>query len=136
MKKIPPDEKPPNRGRLVCDDLVTLKFWVRVFGLEERVAEVQQLIQAKLEQRAMGAIPIISEYRVSEELQWYYVIVLNVDALGLCGGTGIIYYADQANAAEAQRRRDFYGQTITDAMEQSPKKWDEIIELPPGKERL
>jgi hypothetical protein len=133
---IPTEGKPPNRGQIVCDDLVSLKFWVRVFGLEERVEETQKLIQAKLEKRTFGAIPIISDYQVSDELRWYYVMVLNVDALGLCGGNGIIFYADQANAAEAKRRHEVFAKGIMDAMEQSPKKWDEIIEMPSGKERL
>jgi hypothetical protein len=99
-------EPPPNRGRIIVteNDLAALKFWTRVFELDGYIASAQASIVNHAEAKS-GSVPIISEYHCGK-LHWCYVLVLDIDSLGLAGGIGIVYYADEAHFDEVRQSRD------------------------------
>jgi hypothetical protein len=117
-KKI--EAPPPNRGRIIIadGDLDALKFWLRVFNLEAYVTVAAADIRAQEVNQA--SVPIINEHR-SGQLYWYYAIVLLIDSLGLCGGTGLIFYADPEHRAKAEENRNEFAdhimQTIREQVE-------------------
>jgi hypothetical protein len=99
-------EPPPLRGRIIVDegDLAALKFWIRVFELDPYIAMAQARI-AEHAKATRSAVPVISEYHCGK-LHWCYMLVLDVDSLGLTGGIGVVYYADQVHLDELRKSRD------------------------------
>jgi hypothetical protein len=106
------DAIPPNRGRIIImdGDLEAVKFWLRVFTLEDYVNAAAAEIRSRPGVNK-ASIPIISEHR-SGQLWWYYVIVLFIDALGLSGGTGLVFYADTEHHAEAEEKRNEFADHV------------------------
>jgi hypothetical protein len=128
----------PNRGRIIIadGDLGAIKFWLRVFNLETYVNAAAADIRAQAPEVKQGSVPIISEHR-SGQLYWYYVLVLFTDSLGLFGGTGIIFYADQEYRAQAEEKRnecaDHIMQTIQTQVE-AGKMTGIVLPIEPTKE--
>jgi hypothetical protein len=136
MKKTDKPD-PPNVGRIVCyEDLTAVKFWVRIFGLERVVTLTQAKIQEHLSGRKRGVMPIINEYRAGEDLFWLFILVLDVDVLGLSGGTAIVWYTDKAHEAEVRANRDKWADDLLKSFHEHKGDWDEIIELEPRQEQL
>jgi hypothetical protein len=106
------DAIPPNRGRIIImdGDLDAIKFWLRVFTLEDYVNAAAAEIRSQPGVNK-ASVPIISEHR-SGTLYWFYVIVLFTDALGLCGGTGLVFYADEEYRAEALEKRNEFADHV------------------------
>jgi hypothetical protein len=128
---------PSNYGRIAIenDDLDAVRFWLRVFSLEPYVDVASADIRAKPEVKR-ASVPIISEHR-SGQLYWYYAILLYIDPLGLSGGIGIIYFADEAHRAEAEKARNEVGdhimQTIQGQVEKG-KMTGTMLTIEPTKE--
>jgi hypothetical protein len=130
-------ELPPVRGRIVVteNDLTALKFWIRVFELDGYIAMAQARI-GDHEQAKWGAVPVISEYHCGK-LHWCYVLMLNVDFLGLTGGIGIVYYADQAHLNEVRKSRDELADHLMSTLRErteSGQMFTEITLIAPGEQ--
>jgi hypothetical protein len=130
---------PATHGRIIVQDgdLAALKFWIRVFELDGYVALAQAQItnQAKAK---WGAVPIINEYQCGK-LRWCYVLTLDIDSLGLAGGIGIIYYADEAHWEQVRESRDKLADNVMKTVRQrtdSGQMLTEMALIPPGKETL
>jgi hypothetical protein len=92
------------------EDLDGIRFWLRVFNLEPYVAVASADIAARPEVK-QASVPIVSEHQAGQ-LYWYYAIILFIDTLGLSGGTGIIFFADEQHRVEAEERRNEFADTI------------------------
>jgi hypothetical protein len=125
-------EVPPRAGRIVFQGRTEAKFWAKALAIEGEVEQALKLLDAD-NRRVRAAVPVIAEYKVSEEFIFIYVMVLDVDSLGITGGQGVIFYADSAYQAEAFQRRDKFAD---DLMEELQKRggYDEMIEVPEKKE--
>ena len=120
---------PPNRGRIIIehDNTETLRFWIRVFELEPQIAFAQAKFHEhsaaapdKEHDPVWGMVPIISEYNAGS-IKWIYAVVIELDTLGVCGGTGIIYFADKANEKEAYEHRDRFADMVIDQAKERAK---------------
>jgi hypothetical protein len=120
------------RGRIVFVGQLATKFWVRTLGLEKDVEEARALMGARIE-RKWGAIPIVAEYEVEPDFKWIYLVVVNVDILGIKDGMGVVYFASRAFEEEIMQARDAQAKELLDGMEKRP--FDEVVELPEKKER-
>jgi hypothetical protein len=131
---------PPNRGRIhvAHNNKSELRFWIRVFELEPQIAEAQAHFKAHQESEgsAWAAVPIINKY-VSGDLTWFYVLIIEVDILGVAGGTGIIWYADQENCESAAQSRDKFADQVMVEMQQRTKagKLTELIIVESGQQQ-
>jgi hypothetical protein len=116
------DAIPPNRGRIIIaeEDFDALKFWIRVFNLEPYVNVAAADIRAQGPEVKRASVPIVSEHR-SGQLYWYYVIVLFIDSLGLSGGMGLIFYADQEYRAQAEEKRNEFADHIMQSIQTQVK---------------
>jgi hypothetical protein len=131
-----PPKMPPNRGRIFVahDNKAELRFWIRVFELEGQLAEAQAHFNA--EQGTKGAaVPIISHY-VSGDLTWFYVLIIDLDMLGVAGGTGIIWYGDAQNRNTARQSRDKFADHIMTEIQQRAEsgKLTELIFVGPSQQ--
>jgi hypothetical protein len=129
---------PPVRGRIIVaeDDLAALKFWIRVFELDGYIAIAQARIDNHPEAK-WGTVPIISEYRCGN-LRWCYVLMLDVDSLGVTGGIGIVYYADQAHWDEVRALRDNLADHMMETLRQRSEAGQILTEMaliPPGEQK-
>jgi hypothetical protein len=113
---------PSNRGRIIIadGDLDAVKFWLRVFSLEDYVNAAAADIRAQPEAHR-ASVPIISEHRAGQ-LYWYYVILLFIDSLGLSGGTGLVFYADAEHRAVAEEKRNEFADTIMKTIQEQVEK--------------
>jgi hypothetical protein len=102
---------------IVTEGVGPLKFWVRMFALEELVERGNGLIGQRSER---WAVPVVGEYLVSKDLLWLYVLVLEFDVLGLSGGLGIVYWADSGNSRRVRADRDKEARLILGEMEKWP----------------
>jgi hypothetical protein len=134
-KSEPP---PSNRGRIIIadGDLEAIKFWIRVFNLETYVNAAAADIRAQTSEVKQGSVPIISEHR-SGQLYWYYVLVLFIDSLGLFGGTGLIFFADQKYRAQVEEKRNEFADHIMKTIQtqvEAGKMTGSILAIDPTKE--
>jgi hypothetical protein len=131
-------ESPPVRGRIVVadGDLAALRFWIRVFQLDGYIAIAQARIGDHAEAK-WGAVPVISEYHCGK-LHWCYVLLFDVDSLGLTGGIGIVYYADQVHLDEVRKSRDELADHLMETLRtrtQSGQMLAEMAIIPPGEQK-
>jgi hypothetical protein len=132
-------EPAATRGRIIVqdDDLAALKFWIRVFELDGYVALAQAQITSQSKAK-WGAVPIINEYQCGK-LRWCYVLVLNIDSLGLVGGSGVVYYADEEHWEQVRESRDKLADNVMKTVRQrtySGQMLTEMVLTPPGKQTL
>ena len=122
-KPSKPPKMPPNHGRIVVEhnNTETLRFWIRVFELEPQIAFAQARFNEERGPQGRSPVwamvPIISEYNAGQ-IRWLYALVFELDILGVCGGTGIIYYADKEHQPSARKARDEFAQTIMKAAQE------------------
>lgn len=120
---------PANAGRIVIEinDLPAINFWIRVFGLEPYIeaaqAQILQHIPAK-----WGAVPVINEYHCGH-LHWSYVLLIDVDAIGVTGGMGLIFFGDDQNAKAASQHRDRLAAQIVQALNKGLKSGQFGVEM-------
>jgi hypothetical protein len=111
-------------GRIVCEGQLQMRFWVRALNLEKEVAYAQGLINEKSE-RKWGLVPTIGEYRVDERFLFLYALLIDVDQLGVKGGTGVIFYTSPEREKEVYEVRDALAD---DVLKNIPKEtWDETV---------
>lgn len=111
-------------GRIVCEGQLQMRFWVRALNLEKDVAYAQELINQKSE-RKWALVPTIGEYRVDERFLFLYALLIDVDQLGIKGGTGAIFYTSPEREKELSRVRDALAE---DVLKNIPKEtWDKAV---------
>jgi hypothetical protein len=110
-------------GRIGFSGRDATKFWVRALGLEENVKFAQERMIEKAE-RKWAAVPIVAEYEVDPQLSFIYLIVASVDALGICDGSGVVYFCSPDRLAEVKSRRDQLANEILSDMKIG---FDEIV---------
>jgi hypothetical protein len=131
-KNTEPVELPRQRGRIVVEGKESVLFWVRAFRLEDDVLAVHQEL-LKEDPKIVASMTISSEYRVSPELIYIYLLCPLVDMVGVCDGSGIIYYASSEFEQETYRIRDeFTEYAIREARDQG--KLREVRHKEPGRE--
>ena len=121
-------------GRIVFAGQLATKFWVRTLGLEKEVEEARALMGARIERKWGAKIPIVAEYEVEPDFKWIYLIVVNVDILGIRDGMGVVYFASRAFEEEIMQARDAQAKELLDGMEKRHP-FDEVVVLPEKKER-
>jgi hypothetical protein len=118
-------------GRITFDGQLAVKFWIRALDLQSDVDFARNLMLEKSE-RKWGSVPIVAEYVVDEHLTFIYLIVANIDALGVKNGTGVIYYASPDRLEEVRKVRDKFADDILKDMQRG---FDEVVEMPDKGER-
>jgi hypothetical protein len=118
-------------GRIVCEGQLQLRFWARALGLEKTVARAQELMSQK-PPRKWGMVPIVSEYRVDERLVFLFVLLVDIDGLGIQNGTGVILYASPERENEVRKIRDEMADDILKNI--SKEAWNETVPIDEGRE--
>jgi hypothetical protein len=77
-----------------------MQFWLRAFQMEMAIEHAQKTINADPRVK-QAAVPIISEYECGR-FYWQLCLCPQVDALGLKGGDGRIWVADDMTDRDAQ----------------------------------
>src|SRR5260370_38138377 len=90
-------------GRIIFEGLEATKFWVRALDLENELGPIKLRMQADSEARC--AAPIIAEYQLNSQLSFIYVIIVQIDYLGLHDGSGVIFYTSPERCQEAIKVR-------------------------------
>jgi hypothetical protein len=88
------------RGRMDIMGKVEMQFWLRAFMMEAPIQHAQNTINADPRIKTC-AVPIISEYECGR-YWWQMCLCPQVDALGLKGGEGRIWVADNLTDRDAQ----------------------------------
>jgi hypothetical protein len=120
------------RGQIIFEGREATKFWIRALDLEKDIEQVRVTMGERIE-RKWGSIPIVAEYQVGPNFKWIFIIVANVDILGIKDGTGVLYYASPDCEAEVLKKRDAQADDILSGMEKEGR-FDEVIVLPEKKE--
>jgi hypothetical protein len=123
---------PPQSGSIAVEGRKALSFWVRAFQLDEEIESVRKLIEGKPE-RKRAVVPIIAEYFLSERLKFIFVLKVDVDALGVQDGIGLVYWASPEYEKRAYERRDEFAGEIMKRLTTS-RSFDEVIEIEEKKE--
>jgi hypothetical protein len=113
-------------GRIVCEGQLQLRFWARALGLEKTVTRAQE-VMSQNPQRKSGMVPIVSEHRVDERLVFVFVLLVDIDQLGIKGGTGVIFYTSPEREKEIYKVRDDIADDILKSNQ--GEKWHEVVEL-------
>jgi hypothetical protein len=101
------DDAFKSAGRITTSGEKSIRFWVRTLDLEKEVEQASAQILAKLPSPEMrGTMPIIGEYKVSENFEFIYFIMITMDGLGVIDGNAVIYYTDPERRAIALKARD------------------------------
>jgi hypothetical protein len=107
-------------GRITMSGQKAVRFWIRVLDVEKEVDDATAQIREKLSADMKGTIPIVGEYKVDDNFEFIYLIVIDLDALGVTGGLGIIYYTDPERRVEVLKSRDRLAESIFDALRKRP----------------
>jgi hypothetical protein len=105
-KKIKEENPFKSAGRIATTGDKSTRFWVRTLGLEKEVEEITAHLLAKLSPEMKGTIPIVGEYRIDENFEFIYLIIISMDGLGVIDGSALIYYTDPERRAQALEARD------------------------------
>lgn len=121
------------RGKVTVEGLTAAKFWVRALCLSEDIEMAKALMDDKIKtERKWGMVPVVAEYEVNPEFVFVYILVLEVDQLGLSNGYGNVYFASPKHLAEVRKVRDSLAEPILKSLEEG--RFDEVVELPTKKE--
>jgi hypothetical protein len=118
-------------GKITFAGQLAVKFWIRALDLADEVKFAQDLMTQKSE-RKWGSVPIVAEYAVDDRLTFVFLIIVQVDALGVKDGTGIVMYASPDRLEEVKKYRDGFADDI---LKNISKDFDEVIEIPDKNER-
>src|SRR5260370_21468490 len=105
-------------GRIIFEGLEATKFWVRALDLENELGPIKLRMQADSEARC--AAPIIAEYQLDSQLSFIYVIIVQIDYLGLHDGSGVIFYTSPERFQEVIKVRDEMADEIVDSLKAKP----------------
>lgn len=121
-------------GRIIFEGVEATKFWLRTFDQQKTLDMALDLVMAKPRERESISCPIISEYVVDERLKFVYVILAEVDILGICGGTGMILYTSPEREQEVYQERDALADDVVKSIKENDKP-HEVIVIEEGKEK-
>jgi hypothetical protein len=113
-------------GRIVFEGLEATKFWLRTLDQQKNIDMALELLAAKKE-RAKIACPIVSEYVIDERCKFVFVILADVDSLGLCDGSGVLFYTSPEREREIYMMRDEMADDIIKAIKESDKPHEMIV---------
>lgn len=119
------------KGRLTIKDSRDGAFWLRVFKLEDHLTYAQQAIGDKTE-RKWGAVPIIYEHVVHEDLIFLIAAIFTVDVAGIREAMGLVYMTDQENEAFVRKDHKEAADKILELI--NKRGFDEVFPIEPGKE--
>jgi hypothetical protein len=105
MPKNPQPVKLEQRGRIIAEGKESINFWIRAFRLEDQVTTIHQELLAE-DPGTLANMSISSEYRVSPDLIYIYLLCPIIDMVGVCDGTGLVYYTSPRFEKEAYQSRD------------------------------
>jgi hypothetical protein len=121
------------RGKIIVKGLTAAKFWVRALCLTADIEMAKAMIDDKVKrERKWGMVPVVAEYELSADFKFVYVLVLEVDQLGLRDGFGAVYFASPKHLAEVTKARNSLAEPILEGLETG--RFDEVVELPMKKE--
>jgi len=118
-------------GRIVCEGQLQMRFWTRALGLEKAIKIAQELINQKQE-RKWSMVPIVSEHRVDERFLFLFVLIIDIDQLGIKNGTGVIFYTSPEREKDIRKVRDEMADDILKNI--SKETWNEIVPIDEGRE--
>jgi hypothetical protein len=121
-------------GRIIFEGVEATKFWLRTFDQQNNIDMALELLAQKPLERARISCPIISEYVVDERLKFVYVILAEVDILGICGGTGMLLYTSPEREREVYQERDALADDVMKSIKEDDKP-HEVIVIEEGKEK-
>jgi hypothetical protein len=120
------------RAKIVVLGRKQTQFWVRALDLTKEVDYAVSLMNDRMKtQRKWGVVPVVSEYDMGEGTKLVYFLSIEVDALGIRNGGGVIYCVSDKYFEEALKLRD---QLADDIFKNREKAFDEIVEMPTKKE--
>jgi hypothetical protein len=122
----------PQAGNVAFEGREALQFWVRAFQLEGEIETVRKIIEAKPE-RKRAVVPLIAEYALGERLKFIYLLKIDVDALGIRDGLGLVYWASPEYEERVYKKRDGYADLILKRLA-GDRKFDEVLEVETKKE--
>lgn len=123
-----------NKGVIHFDSLDAAKFFLRAFALEGEVEQALSMFKEAPKSHDRIACPIISEYDVDKDLKFVFVLMITVDPIGLCEGSGLVYFADRENLAEVIKLRDKLADQLMRQVREG-KKTRGIVVIETGKEQ-
>jgi len=100
------------------------KFWVRVFKLEAEIEEVRLLMAEANTPRKFASVPVVNEFYVDKDLEFHYVLLFNVDAVGPNHVIGQVFICDEPNRQEIEKIRD---ELADDVMKFFSERHDKIV---------
>jgi hypothetical protein len=121
-------------GRIVFEGLESTKFWLRTFDQQKNIDMALELLAAKPATRERISCPIVSEYLIDERCKFVYVIMAQVDSLGICDGSGVLFYTSPEREREIYTLRDEIADDIMKTIKESDKP-HEFILVDEGKEK-
>jgi hypothetical protein len=121
------------RGKIVVQGIGAGKFWIRALDLTTDIENARALIDDKIRtQRKWAVVPVIAEHELTPDFKFAYVIVFEVDQLGLKNAYGAIYFASPKHWEQIRKARDHVARPIMQALEKG--RFDEVVVLPDKKE--
>jgi hypothetical protein len=116
-------------------------FWIRVFKLENEIEQVRKMME-KPGPRKWASVPVINEFYVDKDLEFVYVLLFTVDAVGAQACIGMVFLCDREDRNEVLEVRDKLADDVMKSMEarsvrakeQGEPSFDEYIIIPSGKE--
>jgi hypothetical protein len=112
--------KKPNiqqRGRIVFEGELAVKFWVRALDLEKDMEKARLIMEGDPHGK-WGSIPIVAEYEVDPGLKFVYLILADFDHLGINGGTGVVYFTDPTHLEEVTQLRDEFAEEVMKSLKE------------------
>jgi len=124
-------------------EAVQAKFWIRLFKLEEEIEHVRLLMAEANTPRKWASVPIVNEFEVDKDLEFAYVLLFTVDAVGPKDVIGQVFICDQSNREEIIEVRDKLADEVMKWFSERHDKvvaegqgeyHDQITVIEPGKE--
>jgi hypothetical protein len=116
-------------------------FWIRIFKLESEIEQVRKLMEVP-GPRKWASVPVINEFYVDKDLEFIYILLFTVDAVGAQDCMGMVFLCDTENRNEVLEVRDKLADDVLKSMEersviakeQNEPHFDEYIIIETGKE--
>jgi hypothetical protein len=120
------------RAKILVMGRKQTQFWVRALDLTKEVDFAISLINDRMKaQRKWGVAPVVAEYDMGDGTMLVYFLSIEVDALGIRNGGGVIYCVSKKHLKEALKLRD---RLADELLKERAKGFDEFVEMPTKKE--